>query len=391
MCSKSGTCSVCHCGGTRMYANTCWGFLSLAVCFGLAVLGLPSQYEWLAPWLLGAAVACSAGSAICFGWPLRQKKNRDKLKELCAHPFGAVKLIEPHHVVILGLAIAVGGVIWQLRTSPHANPRLPPVAASTPPASVVASPTGTGNPLWDQIKAFLIRNGRNKEAENSPLDRTPSSFAMGDASDGMGPYITYWGPALGPWPTTEDGFTVSQLRLFPAKPPKFTLQYDKEKFREAVEDFSKVINDKAGAVGILSNNAAGIKPLVARGRGRGAIDTLEKLQEISAIQNEVDSRLFAGGRGPFFDQYPRYKAELLGLMPNESQNLWVAYRGALYRFTNALMVVRQAEKHPEDGELFEYAMKDLDHIQDEFLRATGDLRQWVEAVNNRIDLMVRVI
>jgi hypothetical protein len=101
--------------------------------------------------------------------------------------------------------------------------------------------------------------------------------------------------------------------------------------------------------------------------------------------------LFAGGNGPFFDQYPRYKTELLGLMPNESQNTWVAYNGALYRFTNAVMVVRQAEKHPEDGELFEYAMKDLDHIQDEFLRAAGDLRQWVESVNNRIDLMVRVI
>jgi hypothetical protein len=39
---------------------------------------------------------------------------------------------------------------------------------------------------------------------------------MGDASDGKGPFITYWGAELGPWPTVADGFKESQLRKSPA-------------------------------------------------------------------------------------------------------------------------------------------------------------------------------
>src|SRR3990170_7433034 len=96
-----------------MYANTCWGLLGLTVTFGVAVLGLPQGSEWLAPWFTSAAVACAVGSLICFAWPLRQKANRVKLKELCQHPLKAVKLIEPTHVIFLGLLIAIGGVFWQ--------------------------------------------------------------------------------------------------------------------------------------------------------------------------------------------------------------------------------------------------------------------------------------
>jgi hypothetical protein len=97
-----------------MYANTCWGLLGFAVTFGVAVLGLPTQYEWLTPWFLAAAVMCGVGSVICFGWPLRQKENRDKLKELSTHPARLAKLIEPSHMIIFGLVIALGGVVWQI-------------------------------------------------------------------------------------------------------------------------------------------------------------------------------------------------------------------------------------------------------------------------------------
>jgi hypothetical protein len=101
-----------------MYANTCWGLLGLSVTFGLAVLGLPTQYEWLSPWFLGAAVACGVGSLICFGWPLRQRENRAKVAIVLTHPARAVRLIEPSHVIILGLVIAAIGIVWQMRTAP---------------------------------------------------------------------------------------------------------------------------------------------------------------------------------------------------------------------------------------------------------------------------------
>ena len=57
---------------SRMYANTCWGFLGLAVTFGLAVLGLPANYLWLRPYFIEAAVLSGGISVALFLWiPLR--------------------------------------------------------------------------------------------------------------------------------------------------------------------------------------------------------------------------------------------------------------------------------------------------------------------------------
>jgi hypothetical protein len=53
-----------------MYANTCWGFLCLAVTFGLGALGLPADYAWLQPYLLYAAPACGLVSVVLFCSPL---------------------------------------------------------------------------------------------------------------------------------------------------------------------------------------------------------------------------------------------------------------------------------------------------------------------------------
>jgi hypothetical protein len=107
-----------------MYANTCWGLLTLAVGLGLAVPGLPTQYEWLAPWLFGTAVACGVGSIICFGWPLRHQRNRAKVAALIVHPPRAIRLVEPSHIIILGLIIATAGVIWQWRREPAPDPQV---------------------------------------------------------------------------------------------------------------------------------------------------------------------------------------------------------------------------------------------------------------------------
>lgn len=122
-----------------MYANTCWGLLGLAVAFGLAVLSLPSQYEWLQPWFLGTAVACAVGSIVCFGWPLREKANRVRLIELCIHPYRVLKLIEPSHVIILGLVIALSGVIWQMKFAKPAIAETPG-SSSKPNPAVAAAP-----------------------------------------------------------------------------------------------------------------------------------------------------------------------------------------------------------------------------------------------------------
>lgn len=191
-----------------MYANTCWGLLGLAVTFGLAVLGLPTQYEWLSPWFLGAAVVCGVGSIICFGWPLRERNNRDKIAALVVHPIRSLTLIEPQHLIILGLVVAAVGVIWQSR-KPSQHQSVPTQAVSTAPAST------TGDPFRDSIIAYLTKNGKTTDGA-SPILRTSRSFQLADASDGRGPFIQHWGEELGPWPTESDGFTPNQLRKSPA-------------------------------------------------------------------------------------------------------------------------------------------------------------------------------
>jgi hypothetical protein len=101
-----------------MRDSASWSLLSLAVGFMLAVLGLPDRWEWLQPYLLVAAAACLAASAICFAWPLRNKETRVRCAEFCKHPLRLAKLIEPVHVIILGLLIALSGAIWMWRVTP---------------------------------------------------------------------------------------------------------------------------------------------------------------------------------------------------------------------------------------------------------------------------------
>ena len=142
-----------------MYANTCWGLLGLAVTFGLAVLSLGQGYEWLAPYFSGAAVACGAGSLICFAWPLRQKGNRHRFKELCTHPLKAAKLIEPSHILILALAVALGAAIWDhMRKPAAAQVAFPPASETTrflKPLYSKKEKEDFGNGLYEMRQLFM--------------------------------------------------------------------------------------------------------------------------------------------------------------------------------------------------------------------------------------------
>jgi hypothetical protein len=105
-----------------MYANTSWGLLSLAVTFGLAMLGLPAPYEFLAPWFMGAAIIFGIASVVCFAWPLHKKENRVKCASLCQHPLRAIRLINPLYIVGIGLVIALVGVALAIARGPAGNP-----------------------------------------------------------------------------------------------------------------------------------------------------------------------------------------------------------------------------------------------------------------------------
>lgn len=108
-----------------MWANSFWGFLGFAVTFGVAVLLLGPDQMWLRPWFAGACFVCGIGSALVLFWPLRHANNRIKVAAASKHPFKWIaNTVEPLHIIILGLAIALSGVIWQWRRATQPDPRI---------------------------------------------------------------------------------------------------------------------------------------------------------------------------------------------------------------------------------------------------------------------------
>ena len=66
----------------------------------------------------------AVGSAGVLSYPLHVRANRAKVAALFVHPARALRLIEPTHIIMLGLAIALSGVIWQARKPARTDPRI---------------------------------------------------------------------------------------------------------------------------------------------------------------------------------------------------------------------------------------------------------------------------
>jgi hypothetical protein len=178
------------------------------------------------------------------------------------------------------------------------------------------------------------------------------------------------------------------------KAPKFTTQYDREKFRLAVDDLSKIINQDMGELVRLSMNISGSRPVVSPNSPNGTDQPLETLRRINSIFQDVHARIFNRGNGSdrsLFDKYPSYKEQLLDILPDGWDPLVGAYNVALQQFTGAVMLLRAAERHLDDRELYNMATRNLDGYQEALQKATGPLRDWAINTNSRIDLTIKAI
>jgi hypothetical protein len=191
------------------------------------------------------------------------------------------------------------------------------------------------------------------------------------------------------WPSIKTKTAKSVAMPGPARAvPVFTTQYDRERFRSALDDLSGLVNNHVREIIQLSNNVAGVHPLIGRGRGRGAMEPAEKLEHIREKCQETERLLFSGGTySAFFDKYPVYRQEFVNFMPGPSQ--WNAYNKALRTLTTAVSVVLRAEKYPNDNQLFEAAIAGLDPIQEQFIQATNSLKEWVDLLNQKIAELAR--
>ena len=314
---------------------------------------------------LGVSLALiSIGALLYAVWhginDFREKRGKPELR------------LDPIYIVILCLVGAVAAMGYrQFLWSGKPNA---PIASS-------------GNPLADQVTAYAAKQGK-KAVDGAPGQRG-SNFGLGDSSNGSGPFITSWGDKLVPWPTVADGFTAYQLRIFPSKRPAFKNDTDRRKLSEAVGALSDVVDIKKRGIITQTENVAGVWPIVARGRGKGAITVLEALDKIRADSDEVNAALYVGN-DTIFDKNPPYKEDLQGVIPDELKKYWDIYQVAFVDFVNAMNLIHDVE--PTNNEaVYNRAVENAARFQRTFVLSASDLRDRINLTSGRIVWMKKAI
>jgi hypothetical protein len=102
-----------------MWANSVWGLFGFAVTLGIAMMGLPPDYVWLQPYFMVAAILSFIGSVSVLCWPLRVPEQRAVVWVKFQHPLRwAIELIDPLHLIIIALVVALSAAGWQLYRGP---------------------------------------------------------------------------------------------------------------------------------------------------------------------------------------------------------------------------------------------------------------------------------
>lgn len=106
-----------------MWAGAVWAMFSFSVGAVYQMLSLAPDSVWILPLRFAAAIFFLLGWIILC-WPLHKSEQRTIVLGKLQHPAKwMAELIEPSHVIILGLLIALSGAIWLWRhTTP--NPRI---------------------------------------------------------------------------------------------------------------------------------------------------------------------------------------------------------------------------------------------------------------------------
>jgi preprotein translocase subunit Sec61beta len=187
----------------------------LAICGGYVSQNPQIFPSWAV--LLGAVVALWI--VLAFVWHAinawREHNQKPRLR------------LDPSHVIILGLAIAAIGVVWQMRATSK-----PLDAAHAKGGLETKPPALTGSPLRDAINAYLVKHGNDVSRADDGSIHTGS-----DSTGDRGPYIAYWNTDVlvrGPQLATD-----SLPRRFAGSPIKFRSSHC-SMTKESFERLSKI-------------------------------------------------------------------------------------------------------------------------------------------------------
>lgn len=125
-----------------MWASSVWGLIGVCVTLWLAMISLPPDWSWLQPWLFWGGGACFLGSVVVLIWPLQHARNRIIVRTAIQHPMKSVtELIEPLHIIALGILIVLAGTVWQWKKG--SAPENHRTESSATAASLKPAPTST--------------------------------------------------------------------------------------------------------------------------------------------------------------------------------------------------------------------------------------------------------
>lgn len=171
--------------------------------------------------------------------------------------------------------------------------------------------------------------------------------------------------------------------------PPLNTQTAKEGFQKALDELSAELRTVDKLLRI-AEPLAGNGPLVRSDFGASA--PLGQIEAIKALISEFESRMFANGSDPFFRGYnPSQQEALKSVFPRETSSVWGRFNLLLYRLMIAIQLVQDAERHKEDVAMYNRAVQNADIWQENFRPPTGDIRQWLTAVRERISEMEKRI
>jgi hypothetical protein len=148
-----------------MWDNAVWGLFGAALASFYTMLSLPAESQWNTPLLVAGIILCVL-SVMVLCWPLRDAEQRAVVWANIKHPIRtANELVDPSHVIIVGLLIVMAGIIWQWRQPSRLQNRITELEQQLAP--VVATPAIAPSPPVEKPKPPRI--GKDAERFNEAL------------------------------------------------------------------------------------------------------------------------------------------------------------------------------------------------------------------------------
>lgn len=192
-----------------------------------------------------------------------------------------------------------------------------------------------------------------------------------------------------PAPATASAQPPPPVAFVP-RVPRLPTTADRDGFRAALGRLSAMLDELTTKIVITPDDIATSRPL-AQPPHSSAVTKIAALTDRLQRSQTLDNQLFSSGEGPFFKDQPLYRAELLHLMPADTQQRWINYNVALRKFIDGLQVLKDAEGPPLDAAKFERAEKVAGFSQEPFNVAARELREWAVEVHRRIKATIDAI